>query len=261
MFEKFNLTFDSNSFGILYKSAIFENITKGRLGTTLIDDINGTIPLVRTTTKYNKPAQSFQKIHYDIINKINEIKNDVKFNNALIEIYDDNYVTMGYHSDQALDLKEDSYICVFSCYENQSDTNNYRRLRIRQKNTEKEEDIVLDHNSIVIFSMDTNSKFQHKIILENNNSKLSNKWCGLTLRLSKTFIKFINETPYFVINNIITNNILKLASDEETKEFYKYRGKENKLIDFKYPKLYYTISKSDLLNFITLASYNPLHSN
>ena len=68
MFEKFNLTFDSNSFGILYKSAIFENITRGRLGTTLIDDINGTIPLVRTTTKYNKPAQSFQKIHYDIIN-------------------------------------------------------------------------------------------------------------------------------------------------------------------------------------------------
>jgi len=260
MFEKFNLTFDSNSFGILSKSAIFENITRGRLGTTLIDNINGTISLVRTTTKYNKPAQSFQQIHYDIINKIKDIKNDAKFNNALIEIYDDNYVTMGYHSDMALDLADNSNICLFSCYENQSDTNNYRRLRIKQKNTdtEKEEDIVLDHNSIVIFSMDTNSKLQHKIILENNNSKLSNnsnnsnKWCGLTLRLSKTFIKFINETPYFVINNTITNNILKFASNEETKEFYIYRGKENKLIDFKYPELYYTISKSDLLNFYTI---------
>jgi len=33
MFEKFNLTFDSNAFGILCKSAIFENLTTVRLGT------------------------------------------------------------------------------------------------------------------------------------------------------------------------------------------------------------------------------------
>jgi len=253
MFEKFNLTFDMNIFDKLSKSVLFENITKGRLGTTIVDNINDTIPIVRTTTKYNNPVHLFQKIHYEIINKISAIKNDAKFNNALVEIYDDDYITMGYHSDLALDLVDNSYICLFSCYENQNILNKYRKLRIKQKNTEIEEDITLEHNSIVMFSLDSNSRFQHKIILENNkkDSQTSNKWCGITLRLSKTFIKFINEIPYFVINNIISKNILKLATEGETMEFYKYRSQENKLIDFKYPEIYYTISKSDLLDLIS----------
>ena len=54
------------------------------------------------------------KIHYDIIENIKKISGiDVKLNNALIEIYGSKYCTMGYHSDQSLDLDEKSYICIF----------------------------------------------------------------------------------------------------------------------------------------------------
>jgi hypothetical protein len=61
---------------------------------------------------------------------------------------------------------------------------------------------------------------------------------------SKTFIKFINEIAYF--NN--TYIILKLASKEESKEFYKCRSLENKSIEYKWSDdIFYTINPSDLL--------------
>ena len=40
--------------------------------------------------------------------------------------------TMKYHSDQALDLADNSYICIFSCYDNPI---NLRTLRIKNKLT------------------------------------------------------------------------------------------------------------------------------
>ena len=79
-------------------------------------------------------------------------------------------------------------------------------------------------------------------IVFNNNSQ--NNWLGITFRLSKTFINFINEIPYFYNSE----RILKLANNEETKEFYKLRKNENTNIDFKWPNLDYTINKSDLIN-------------
>ena len=71
----------------------------------------------------------------------------------------------------------------------------------------------------------TNKKYLHKIILNNNNIT-GNLWLGITFRLSKTFIHFINELPYFSNGNQLT-----LANDEQKKEFYKYRQTENKLIE------------------------------
>ena len=220
----------------------FEDITKGRKGSILVNVNNSIVPIIRTTTQYKNPAQQFLKIHHNLISNIKDkIKDDIKdneninFNNALIEIYDDNYCSMGYHSDQSLDLEEDSYICLFSCYDNGYAT---RKLMIKNKLSNEETEILLENNSIILFSYKTNEENLHKIVID---SKKGNKWLGITFRVSKTFIKFINEIPY------INDKILRLADENEKKEFYIHRSNENKNIGYKYPKIDYTISISDIL--------------
>ena len=69
-----------------------------------------------------------------------------------------------------------------------------------------------------------------------------NKWLGITFRKSKTFIQFQNNLPYFA-----NGKPLKLADEVQQREFYKLRGQENKSLDFDYPSIAYTLSKSDTL--------------
>jgi len=233
-----------DSFNKLKYNVKLENIIKGRFGAILVDLKNETgdikIPIIRTTTSYNNSVQTFNKYHYEILDKIKEkFKNlNIEANNVLFEIYG-NYFKMGYHSDQELDLKENSYICLFSCYSNPQ-TKQFRKLKIKNKNTKEIKEIILYHNSVVVFSTSINKKFLHKIVLESNISEC--EWLGMTFRMSKTYINIKNNIPYF------EDNIpLLLANDEHKKEFYKMRRKENKNTDFIYPdNIRYTISKSDL---------------
>jgi hypothetical protein len=263
-FEKFIL--GSNiQFEQLSRSCEFEEITKGRKGGNLIHFQDNLVPLVRTTTSYSKPAQQFGLVHYEIITRIRSITNNnsLQFNNALIELYDKDYRTMGYHSDQALDLASESYIGIYSLYADHSDTANFRKLKIRDKildldlNSDSssrsgskkksnaityEKELVLDNDSFVIFSTATNRTHQHKIVLESQTP--GNLWCGITFRLSKTFINFRDSLPYFFPAN---EKNLRIATDEEKKEFYKERSKENSSSDHNYGEIEYTISPSDLM--------------
>ena len=158
---------------------------------------------------------------------------------------------MKFHSDQSLDLDENSFICIFSCYEKQ---NSNRILEIKNKLTGKLTEIDLDNNSIILFQLETNSKYLHKIKLK-KKSKLDNvdtnqdKWLGVTFRLSKTYLNFECQefnclTP--VLLNL--NKHLRLANDAEEKEFYNLKNKENNEINFLYPNIEYTISPGDLIN-------------
>jgi hypothetical protein len=242
-FIKYNLNYYNNLYNDLSSLTEFEDITNGRKGAVLINLKNDLIPLVRTTTNYNKPNQQFTNIHYNIIEniqKVSKIKN-LELNNALIEIYDNLYKKMGYHSDQALDLAENSYICLYSCYSNQN-TKNIRKLKIKNKLTNECSEVLLEHNTVVIFSTNTNKNYIHKIVLELKTNDNVN-WLGITFRLSKTYIKFINEIPYFHSNK----QILKLANDNEKKEFSKHKRSENDNIDYEYPEINYTISIGDTL--------------
>lgn len=243
MFQKFIIKNEFNIFNELENSVEFENITYGRKGTNIIDYKNNLIPLVRTTTIYNNPSQKFKTIHYNIIDKIKKASNieNIEFNNALIEIYDSNYCKMKYHSDQSIDLHEESYICIFSCYDNPI---NNRILNIKNKITEEISNIELNNNSIVLFSVKTNSNYLHKIILDKKEP--NNKWLGITFRLSKTYIYFNNELPYFYNKD----KILRIANEDEKKYFYKLRGEENKDTNFYYPEINYTISFGDTLQII-----------
>lgn len=243
MFSKFNLPCEQDIFDNLLNSIEFEPIINGRVGTVIVDPnlIKG-IPIVRTTTKYTKPAQQFKPIHHKLVQMIKNKSNidNLELNNALVELYTRKYKKMRYHSDQALDLDPDSYVCIFSCYDNPI---NLRKLIIKDKETKITSEIIMDHCSVIIFDMEYNQKHLHKIVLDSNNG-VDNNWLGFTFRLSKTFIQFNNDIPYFELNG----KELKLANDVELQQFYILRGKENKSIEFEYPNLDYTISESDLIN-------------
>ena len=238
----------------------FENINcNHRKGAILFHSSDEKIPIVRTTTNYQKPPQRFQKIHHDLVKKIKDtIKQeeqfqdtDFNFNQAMVEIYDDQYKTMGFHSDQALDLDPNSYICIYSCYGDfsgaQWEWGSDKRIRThvvkdKDKRIEGQLKIPMKHNSFILFSVDTNSNYLHKIILESTG--IGKKWLGITFRMSKTFIRFVNEIPYF--KHIV---LRKPETEEERREFYRLRSQENKSKYFKYPDNYcITINDADLIN-------------
>lgn len=253
-FHTLTLPIDQNLFTQLMHSVDFETTGKGRLGNHLVDVQNQTIPIVRTTTRFNTPAVTFSSIHHQLVEQINDAllarQSDIptqKFNNALIEVYDAVYSKMGFHSDQALDLENNSFIALFSCYENPEELKGFqlRKLVIKDKVTNEESEILLHHHSVVLFSLETNKRFQHKIILNtsiNSHQTPDNKWLGITFRTSKTYIEFKNGLPYFS-----TGESIIMADKEQESEFFKLRGQENRELDFVYPKLLFTISNADLL--------------
>lgn len=255
-FYKLTLPLQKDLFHELSSSIDFEEVGKGRKGNHLVKIVEKGIPLVRTTSKYDKPSHRFSNLHDLISNSIvNLAKNEeelekasISFNNALIEIYDKSYFKMKYHSDQALDLDVDSYVALFSCYERPEEISNVflRKLKIKNKMTNEEHEFLLENNSVILFSLATNSKYQHKIVLDASSNKKDllrdNKWLGITFRKSKTFIQIKDNLPYF-----LNGKELKLADENQQQEFYKLRGQENKSMDFKYPRIDYTLSKSDTL--------------
>ncbi|MBX9694317.1 MAG: hypothetical protein K2Z81_18170, partial [Cyanobacteria bacterium] len=100
----------------------------------------------------------------------------------------------------------------------------------------------LAHNSVVVFSVDANRRFRHKIVLDTSSQVPENEWLGITFRTSKTFVKLRDAQTYF-----LDGTRLSLATDEQKSEFFQLRGRENKEVDFSYPRITYTISESDLM--------------
>lgn len=247
------LPLDKNLFNDLLTSVEFESTGKGRLGNHLVKVDDQNIPIVRTTTRYSIPAVRFSEIHNTLVDTINHtiVTNHPEisvqnFNNALIEVYDSTYTKMNFHSDQALDLVNHSFIGLFSCYEQPDELEecHLRKLIVKDKITNEEFEIILDHHSVVLFSCEANQKFQHKIILNSqpNSKNNDNKWLGITFRQSKTNIKFKNNLPYFPTGELFT-----LADKEQESEFFQLRSQENKSLNFIYPNLTYTLSTGDIL--------------
>ncbi|UQW99350.1 alpha-ketoglutarate-dependent dioxygenase AlkB [Streptomyces sp. RerS4] len=235
---------EENLFAELSASTRFEDVGKGRRGATIarVDEKDG-VPLVRTTTRYGSPTQRFRAVHERLAQQIQErTALSVGFNNALIEIYTNAYRTMGSHSDQALDLAPDSYIAVFSCYRS-PEASPQRRLIFESKESGGEKfEIPLAHNSIVAFSVDSNRRLRHKIVADASVRLADNEWLGVTFRTSKTFVRFRDGHAYLPQGARLTP-----ADDEQKREFYRLRRRENDETDFAYPLLSYTISESDLI--------------
>jgi hypothetical protein len=268
-------------FSAIVGSVQWEQTGKGRWGATVVDEKleQGAFPLVRTTTKYNLPNQLFKDIHRKILSKCQisiSTRNDdndstvipkiterdiQSSNNFLIEKYDETYPTMGYHCDQALDLKEKSWIGIFSCY-NVLCPKQLRILQIKHKETKEMFQIPLEPFSFVYFSTETNSQYLHRIVLDAKVKHCPKiQWIGITCRRSKTFVFFQNELAYFTMDNELKEEKeekeekeqkdyvqLTLANAEQLKDFYRFRSQENAHFStYIYPPISYTINPGDLI--------------
>lgn len=250
------LPIEANVFAELSASARLEDVGKGRRGAVLTrSDGTGGVPLVRTTTRYSSPAQHFRAVHERLARHIQErAALPVGFNNALIESYTNAYTRMGSHSDQALDLADDSFIAVFSCYR-QPEAGPPRKLIFESKDSSKNSgedsgkdtrdetfEIPLSHHGVVVFSADANRRLRHRIVLENPSGAADNLWLGVTFRTSKTFVRYRDGQAHLPRGARLTS-----ADEQQRSEFYGLRRRENKETDFVYPPLTYTVSESDLL--------------
>ncbi|GEM32180.1 hypothetical protein NN3_31870 [Nocardia neocaledoniensis NBRC 108232] len=228
-------------FAELAASAALEALGRGRSGTTLTKvDAAGGVPLVRTTTRYRDPAQRFQPVHDHLAERIQALAEvPVAFDNALLEIYTNDYATMGSHCDQALDLADDSFIAVFSCYREPVAVPP-RKLVVTQKGSGEKVEIPLAHHSAVVFSVAANRRLRHKIVLD--APAAANEWLGVTFRTSKTHVRFHDGHAYLPGGERLT-----AADEDQRQEFYRLRRRENQETDFTYPPLTYTVSDGDLL--------------
>jgi len=244
-FRLLSVPVQGNPFEELLNSVHFENVGKGRQGTVLVKpDGRRGVPIVRTTTKYARPANCFQSVHVELAQQIQKSASiGADFNNALIENYTNVYATMGFHSDQDLDLKDDSFIAVFSCYKHPELASPPRKLVVESKEPNGGKfEIPLNHNSVVVFSLETNRQYRHKIVLDSAAHPPENQWLGVTFRTSKTFVQFQKGQAHFEDGRPLT-----LASEDQRREFFTMRRRENEGMGFTYPRLTYTISESDLM--------------
>jgi len=256
-FRQYMIETAVNPFAKLRTSVAFEGVCNGRQGTVLVrpDEKKGT-PIVRTTTKYDTPAQCFQPIHIRLAQHIRDVSSiPFQLNNALIEVYNNEYAKMGAHSDQAQDLRAGSHIAVYSCYRNPEVAS--RKLVVESKFPGGGRfEIPLKHNSVVVWNLDTNRRFRHKIVLDRSAGEPpENEWLGVTFRTSGTFVQFRKASPDGEVQAFLADGTpLTLLAKESRGEFYKMRGRENREIDFQYPHVSYTISESDLMPPVTTDS-------
>ena len=270
-FETATLSLPDRIFDQLEQTNLEQSGT-GRLGGILVEATDGyrdssSIPVVRSTAIYHQRAQPFNALHHDIIRQIRARLGGAKFNNALIEIYGPEYGTMKFHSDCGIDLKPDTYIALYSCYQNPATPD--RALIVKNKLTGSTSQIMLTNNMVVAFSTETNKYFLHKIVKiqgvskgkteGKNKESMSNKWLGITFRRSKTFVKFDDIRGVLMRSEDGEGDdrwqSLRLANAEERQLFYRERSIENETATHRYPEIDYTVSPSDLL---PLASVDPV---
>lgn len=219
MFEKSTINYIGDPFSELSLGVVFEQLGRDRKGATLVSTSTPYTPLVRSTTRTHVPSQLLTPAHKRLLQLIVENGLAVEnYNNALIEIYGNGYTSMNYHSDCGLDLRFDSWICLYTCYSDPK-TSQLRRLHVRNKHTNETSIYELHHNSIVAFRSDSDNKhYVHKIV-----GKSDVEWMGVTFRCSRTFIYFVNEIPYFAHYH----QELRMATQNEETEFYNERRQEN----------------------------------
>lgn len=233
MFVQHPIETKENNFEQLANPHFLSSAGRGRLGGVLVDceNASGPVPLVRSTTAYPTASCFLTDVHYALIAKIRSKVPEARFNNAMVEVYDPTCRTMKFHTDQTLDLEEDSYICLFTCYNHAAPPRDMlRTLQIQNKTSpEQLTQLTLHHNSIVVFSTRANREHRHRIVLCNARPPMGAPpvlWLGLTLRLSKTFVQFEDRcVPRFVA----TGAPLRLASEKERQQFFRLKSLENQM--------------------------------
>lgn len=242
----------------------FDPVTVGRRATIAVtEQSDGSVPVVRTTNQYTSAPQKCNEpleMLREMISNIAENEFDIppeqtEFNDIMLQLYDSRYRRMGYHTDQMIDLKTSSYIAVCSIYSD-PETVELRTLKIKDKLTgQAVRDITMTHGSIVLFSLQANRDHLHKIILDRYEKKSSQpsqpsqsdltQCLSITMRTSNRFLSFDEDN----IPRLLPDSTeLRLATDDERKQFYNLKQQENKDPEFEWPTdIDFTISESDLM--------------
>ncbi|MCB9794602.1 MAG: alpha-ketoglutarate-dependent dioxygenase AlkB [Alphaproteobacteria bacterium] len=247
-FQRFSVDLaGAPGFEALLESAGFEAVTAGRAGNHLSKPGPRGYPIVRTTTAYARPQALWSALHEALAGRVLQAAAagglelpEQAFNHALIELYDDRYRKMGYHSDQALDLAEGSHVAILSLYDRDPGAAP-RQLLIQHKQSGARQQLALEHGSVVLFSLACNAEHRHKIVLPALPAAPT-RWLGLTLRRSATFVR--QQGGRAVLEH---GAPLRLADAAERAAFLRLRGQENRERDFRYPPLDLTLSPGDLL--------------
>lgn len=100
----------------------------------------------------------------------------------------------------ALDLNPNSILCMVIAYRFTKNSSRYM-LKFGRKGTPENElttQYFLDHNSFVLYSYDTNSKYWHSKTCEQSERTIyGDQMVCLTLRLSETFIDYRMPGTFF----------------------------------------------------------------
>ena len=238
-----------NPFVTLSAGVAFEAVASGREGAVLMARAaDGSAPIVRSTTKYQRPHQWFKPAHVDLAAAIVAAApvSGLRFNNALIEQYAWQYRAMGAHSDQAMDLEEGSHICLFSCYSDGVATD-MRKLSVRDKATGEEQTFPLEHCSAVLFSVEDNARYLHRIVPVDAAAVPNGcVWLGITFRCSFRVVRYVDGYAYLSPGE----ELYLLRTKTDARAFYKERSQENaSLVRYAYSPdvACCTVSPSDLM--------------
>ena len=116
-----------------------------------------------------------------------------------------------------------------------------RRLVVRSKDPDLAAfELPLCQGSVVAFTLDTNRQFTHAIAL--SAGARENDWLGITFRTSQTFVRFVEGHA-----RLANGARLTIADEEQRRELFHLRRRENAETSFTYPPITYTISESDLI--------------
>jgi len=246
MFSTVKVEITPNRYDSLFKSfsqsIALESLAPTRQVANLaVSTSAGHVPIVRTTTSYKHAIQPFPPAFLALRTAISEAiatqtGHDTSHNNAMVELYNPEYSKMGFHTDQAQDLAEESYICIFSCYEGGTLEVNEppRILVVKDKRTETIKEIPMRHGECIVFSTATNAAHVHKIV----GGGCRRRWLGVTMRMSKTFVERRGNELYFVESG----KLLRHATAEDVVEMRRCKGRENREEDYLWPDMDFTIS-------------------
>lgn len=256
MFHTIDLTRDGASdFDTLTQSIPFEQFPPTRQVANIAEfNSKGHIPIVRTTTTYKQQVQPMPPAFLALRDAITKAITTAtgrcpEFNNAMAELYEPEYRKMGFHTDQAQDLAEDSLICISSCYESSSASSTPsngkavkpsppRLLIVNDKRSGDEKNVTeipMHDNSRIVFSTATKALHKHKIV----GRGCTRRWLGITFRTSKTYVERREEKLYFVDSG----RLLREAREEEAVEIRKCKGEENRETAFEWPEMDFTLSE------------------
>lgn len=234
MFQKHLLDCQNDVFSELLHSHPWTDLSPDRKAAMLVSPKPDSIPIVRTTCP-TVACWVFQSVHLRLMQAVDIAScRSHSFNNAMAEVYGPGYTKMRYHTDCALDLENDSRICIFSCYEEKGD--HPRKLVIRDKVNGEVQEILMDHLSVIVFDVRANSRHVHKIV--SDGSRTRGRWLGLTMRTSKTFV---TGQPHGLVfrNDGLT---MTAATEDEKRWFFELKKFENKSPDFKYPDIRFSLA-------------------